>query len=227
MPAFNEADRLPVSLVHVRAFLDSSGEDYEVIVVDDGSEDGTAAVAEAMATGWPQCTVRRLPRNAGKGAAVREGMLAARGSTRAFTDADLSAPIEQLPVLRRRLGGACQVAIASRGLPDSRVEVHQPGYREAMGRMYNRLLRLLVLPGILDTQCGFKIFTGLAATTCFGPLRTRGFGFDVEVLLRARRQGWTIAEVPVVWRHMEASRVHSLRDSSRMLYDLVRLRVGG
>src|SRR5207245_5237723 len=137
-----------------------------------------------------------------KGAAVRAGMLTAGGDPRLFTDADLSTPIDELPRLREQLHGRCAVAIASRALPLSQIDVHQPGRREAMGRMYNRLLRVAALPGLRDTQCGFKLFTAKAAVACFEPLRTLGFGFDAEVLLRGRRQGWTVAAVRVRWCHM-------------------------
>jgi dolichyl-phosphate beta-glucosyltransferase len=226
VPSYNEAERLPPSLARMREHLDSSGEEYEVIVVDDGSSDGTAASAERAAGTWPQLRVLRLERNQGKGAATRAGMLAARGEHRAFSDADLSTPLEELPRLRFHLEGDCQVAIASRA-GDAQIEVHQALRRELMGKTYNRLLQLLVLPGIHDSQCGFKVFTAAAAEACFGPLKTRRFGFDAEVLLRARRHGWRIAEVPVRWRHVEASRVHPLRDASRMLLDLVLLRVRG
>ncbi len=225
VPAYNEAGRLPDSLRSIRVYLDSRREPYEVIVVDDGSSDATAGGAEAIAADWAQLTVVRLPVNMGKGAAVREGILRARGIHRAFTDADLSTPIEELERLRERLTGNCHVAIASRAAPGSRIEVRQPIWRESMGRVYNALLRLLALPGIRDSQCGFKVFTDTAAGRCFGPLRTTRFGFDAEVLLRARRAGWSIAEVPVRWHHVEESRVGSLRDSSRMLYDLLTLRL--
>jgi dolichyl-phosphate beta-glucosyltransferase len=152
-------------------------------------------------------------------------MLRARGELRLFTDADLSAPIEDLPRLRERIGGVCQVAIGSRAVDRALVEVHQPFHRELMGRVNNVLIRSLVLRGIRDTQCGFKLFTAEAAVACFAPLRTPRFGFDVEVLVRARRCGWTIAEVPVRWRHVDASRVHALRDSARMIWDLVAIRL--
>ncbi|TMD00188.1 MAG: glycosyltransferase [Chloroflexi bacterium] len=188
VPAYNEADRLPPSLVRMREHLDASGEEYELIVVDDGSSDGTAAAVERATEGWPQLRLLRLERNQGKGAATRAGMLAARGEHRAFSDADLSTPLEELPRLRAHLDGDCQVAIASRA-GDAQIEVHQDLRRELMGKTYNVLLRILVLPGIRDSQCGFKVF-----------------------------------EVPVRWRHVEASRVHPLRDASRMLLDLVLLR---
>jgi dolichyl-phosphate beta-glucosyltransferase len=224
IPAFNERERIPATLEHVREYLDDSGEEYEVIVADDGSSDGTVDFVEAAALGWPQLSVVALGRNQGKGAAVRAGMLRARGEHRLFTDADLSTPIEELPRLRERLGGACEVAIASRAVPGATIDVHQPGRREMMGRNYNRLVQLIVLPGLHDTQCGFKVFTAQAAVACFEPLRTKGFGFDAEALLRARRHGWEIAEVPVRWSHRDDSRVSALRDSGMVLLDLIRLR---
>lgn len=227
IPAYNEAQRLPPTLDRARRYLDAQDEAYEVIVVDDGSRDETAQVADDAARGWPQLSVIRLGRNEGKGAAVRAGMLRARGEHRLFTDADLSTPIDELPRLRKHLGGRCQVVIASRALPLSQIDVHQPGRRETMGRMYNRLLRVVALPGLHDTQCGFKVFTAAAASACFEPLKTMRFGFDAEVLLRARRHGWTVAEVPVRWSHMEDSRVSPLRDSARTLVDLLRLRLHG
>ena len=225
VPAYNESGRLPGSLRRMREYFDAVGEEYEVIVVDDGSSDDTYPASAALAEDWPQLQVLRFERNRGKGAAVREGMLAARGEHRLFSDADLSTPLDELPKLRERLGGDVQVAIASRGLAESRIDVHQQKRRELMGRTYNRLLQLLVLRGIQDSQCGFKVFTAEAAVACFEPLRTSRFGFDAEVLLRAQAHGWRIAEVPVRWRHVEASRVHPLRDASRMLLDLVLLRL--
>jgi dolichyl-phosphate beta-glucosyltransferase len=220
VPALNEVRRLPATLQALRAYLDGAGEEYkeyEVIVVDDGSQDGTAQLAEQTAASWIQLQVIRLPQNLGKGAAVRAGMLAARGGLRLFTDADLSTPISELAKLRERIEGMTAIAIGSRALAGSEVEVHQPFAREVMGRSYNRMLQLLVLPGLHDTQCGFKLFTAEAAVACFTPLRTPGFGFDAEVLLRARRLGWRVAEVGVVWRHAE--------NSLGTLVDLVRLRL--
>ena len=225
IPAYNESARLPATLARLRDYLDSAGDPYQVIVVDDGSRDDTVAQAEATAATWPQMCVLRLPRNMGKGAAVRAGMLAASGELRLFTDADLSAPIEELPKLRERLSPACQVVIGSRAVAGSVIEEHQPGRRETMGRVYNKLLQFVALRGLNDTQCGFKLFTAEAAAQCFGPLRTLRFGFDAEVLLRARRLGLGIAEVPVRWGHREDSRVSAMRDSLRTLYELMVLRI--
>jgi dolichyl-phosphate beta-glucosyltransferase len=224
VPAYNEEQRLPTTLERIRAYLDGRDEPYEVLVVDDGSTDNTLAMSRTIAEGWPQLQVLALERNTGKGAAVRLGMLTAKGEHRVFSDADLSTPIEEIEALRAHLHGNCAVAIASRALPGSQIDVHQPGKREVMGRTYNRLLRAAALRGLYDTQCGFKAFTAEAAVACFEPLRTLRFGFDAEVLLRARRLGWTVAEVPVRWEHKEDSRVSALRDSVGTLYDLVRLR---
>ncbi|HEY6378827.1 MAG TPA: dolichyl-phosphate beta-glucosyltransferase [Candidatus Dormibacteraeota bacterium] len=225
IPAYNEADRILPTLRRMREYLDARAERYEVIVVDDGSSDATSAVVEALRPGWSQLRVERLAANTGKGGAVRAGMLAAGGELRLFSDADLSTPIEELERLAECIGEDCHVAIASRGLDRSLIEHHQVWRREIMGKTYNRILRVVALPGMHDTQCGFKLFTAEAAVACFTPLRTFRFGFDAEVLLRARRRGWRIAEVPVRWRHVEASRVHPVRDSSRMLWDLLRLRL--
>lgn len=224
IPAYNEALRLSDALASTRTYFDAANEPYEVIVVDDGSTDTTAALVEAAAREWPQLSLLRLPHNQGKGAAVRAGMLKASGDERAFSDADFSTPLTELAKLRSHLKGDCTVAIASRAVVDSRVEVSQPWHREMMGRAYNRLLQALVLPGIRDSQCGFKVFTAQAAVACFEPLRTLRFGFDAEVLARARSHGWTVAEVPVRWRHVDASKVSPVKDSFRTLLDLLWLR---
>jgi dolichyl-phosphate beta-glucosyltransferase len=224
VPAYNEEQRLPATLARMREYLDGRHEPYELLVVDDGSADSTLTLARTIAGDWPQMQVLALAENTGKGAAVRLGMLTAKGEHRIFSDADLSTPIEEVERLRERLHGQCAVAIASRALPDSQIAVHQPGRREVMGRTYNRMLQIAALRGLHDTQCGFKAFTAEAAIACFEPLRTLRFGFDAEVLLRARRLGWTVAEVPVRWEHKEDSRVSAVRDSFGTLYDLLRLR---
>jgi dolichyl-phosphate beta-glucosyltransferase len=225
VPAYNEARRLPETLDCLRAYLDGADEEYEVLVVDDGSTDGTPGLVEAATARWPQLRLIGFRANAGKGAAVRAGMLQARGGLRLFTDADMSTPIDELPRLREAIQGTTAVAIGSRAVPGAVVEIHQPWRREVMGRTYNRLLQLLALPGLHDTQCGFKLFTAEAAVACFEPLQTLRFGFDAEVLLRARRRGWGIAEIGVHWRHADESRVSPLRDSASTFTDLVRLRL--
>ena len=221
IPAYNEALRLPATLDHVQRYLADSPLSAEVIVVDDGSQDGTAEVVRRRAAQWPQLRLISAERNAGKGAAVRLGMGAASGRYRVFSDADLSVPIEDMELLLETLHSGAGIAIASRALRDSRVELHQPWYRETMGKIFNKLVRLFVLGGVRDTQCGFKAFTGEVADRVFPPLQTRGFGFDVEVLYRAKQAGYKIVEVPTRWINSPQSRVHPVRDSLAMIRELL------
>lgn len=225
VPAYNEEERLPPSLDRIRSYLETAARAYEVVVVDDGSRDRTRGLVERAQPGWPQLQLIILAHNQGKGAAVRAGMLAGSGRLRLFSDADLSTPLSEMAKLEAAIAGGAGVAIGSRALPDSQVELHQPRYRELMGKTYNQALRRLVLPGLRDSQCGFKMFTARATVACFTPLQTPGFGFDAEVLLRARLEGIAIAEIPVVWRNSAGTRVSSLRDGGQMLADLVRLRL--
>jgi dolichyl-phosphate beta-glucosyltransferase len=221
IPAYNEEGRLPPTLDRLRAYLGSRGLDHEIVVVDDGSRDATSEIARAHGA-----TVVRNDTNRGKGFAARRGMLLARGRRRLMTDADLSTPIEDLARLEARLDEGYDVAIASRALPGSNVEVRQPVYREAMGRLFNVCVRMLAVPGLHDTQCGFKLFTAAAAAASFEPARLDGFSFDVETLFIARRRGFRIAEVPVTWRNDEASRVGPL-NGFRAFVDLGRIRFNG
>ena len=222
IPAFNEAGRLPATLARVREHLAGRGVAFELIVIDDGSTDATTDAARAVP--FP-IQVMRHAVNRGKGHAVRTGMLAASGALRLMTDADLSTPIEELGRLEAALDQGFDVAIGSRALAGSRIEVHQPAYREAMGRLFNRLVQALLLPGLQDTQCGFKLFTAAAASTAFGACRLDGFCFDVEALYVARRRGLRIAELPVVWRNDAATRV-GLGGGAAAFVDLARIRFG-
>jgi len=218
VPALDEEDRLPRTLEHIASHLARRGGDYEVLVVDDGSRDATAARAEAAGA-----TVLRNETNRGKGFAVRRGMLAARGARRLMTDADLSTPIEELDRLCARMDEGHDVVVGSRALPASRIEVRQPWYRENMGRLFNLFVRALAVPGVRDTQCGFKLFSAAAARDVFSAARLDGFSFDVEALFLARRKGYRIAEVPVRWRNDAASRV-SLWHGFLAFPDLLRIR---
>ena len=221
IPAFNEALRLPATLDQVERFLATAGLSAEVIVVDDGSRDATADVVRQRAAVWPQLKLVAAEHNGGKGAAVRLGMAEARGRYRIFSDADLSVPIDDLQKLLGPLRTGAGVAIASRGLKDSQVELHQPWYRETMGKIFNRLVWIFVLGGLHDTQCGFKAFTAEVAERVFPALQTRGFGFDVEVLYRARHAGYPIVEVPTRWINSPQSRVHPVRHSTMMFLELL------
>jgi dolichyl-phosphate beta-glucosyltransferase len=222
VPAFNEAARLPRTLQRIAEHLEASRESHEILVVDDGSTDGTAeAAVRALGRG---VALLRNDGNRGKGYSVRRGMLAATGARRLMTDADLSTPIEERHGLDARLDAGDDIAIGSRALPGSRIEVHQPFLREGMGRVFNLFVRLLAVPGIHDSQCGFKLFTSAAAEAVFSRCRLDGFSFDVEALHVARRLGLKIVEVPVVWRNDAASRVTLVRGAAAFA-DLLTIRL--
>lgn len=222
IPAYNEAHRLGPTLDRVTAYLCRRGLDCEVLVVDDGSTDATGSLVESHQA--PSVRLVRQPENRGKGAALRRGVLESHGRRVLLCDADLSTPIEELEKLEPCLDDGATVAIGSRGLVDSDVRVRQPLYRELMGKTFNRIIRLLGVRGLRDTQCGFKLLEGDAARRLFSELRTEGFAFDVELLWLARRHGYRIEEVGVRWIDSPGSRVHPLFDSSAMLRDVVLLR---
>lgn len=226
VPAYNEEERLPETIAAIEAYLSRQSYTWELIVVDDGSRDDTVGAARA-AFSQPHSRVEKNPRNMGKGATIRNGMTKhARGRYRLFTDADNSTPIEEtgklLKAMRRR---GADIAIGSRALKGSKLEVRQPFYREMMGRVFNTMVQLLAVPGIHDTQCGFKLFTRKAAEEIFPRQTLDGFSFDVEVLHIARRLGFRTIEVPVRWINSPASRVSPIRDSIRMFADVVRIRL--
>ena len=207
VPAYNEEKRLPVSLARIAEWLGSRAPRLtaEVLVVDDGSSDRTAAVAEKTAAGLGlSFRVIRLPENRGKGAAVRAGVLEAGGEHVLVTDADLSTPIEEVEKL---LAAGAPVAIGSRGLDATLVKERQPLFRVASGKLFNLLVRFLAVSGIRDTQCGFKLFRKDAAREVFSRATVDRFAFDVEALLLARRLGYPIAEVPVLWFNSPDTRV--------------------
>lgn len=223
IPAYNEARRLPAYLDEVVAHLEGRGEPYEVVVVDDGSTDGTPEVVEARH--HPSVRVLRLSRNSGKGAAVRAGMLAARGAYRLFADADGATPIAEMKRLEPALTAGADVVIGSRVLVDPAVAIVTRPHRVRAGRVFNWLVARLGLRGIADSQCGFKAFTGPAADRLFGGLRTRGFGFDVELLLSAQAAEYRVVEVAVNWADQEGSKVGVLRHGPGMLWQIVRARL--
>ncbi|HZS02577.1 MAG TPA: dolichyl-phosphate beta-glucosyltransferase [Chloroflexota bacterium] len=222
IPAFNEAERLPATLAQLGQFLGGEAYPAEIVVVDDGSTDRTVAVAEQAAAADPRVRVLRAPHR-GKGAAVRRGMLEAQGAVRVMCDADLSMPAHELPKLLAPLAAGADVALATREGAGAR-RIGEPYLRHLMGRVFNTLVRLLAVPGLHDTQCGFKAFTAASAVALFGASTVDGFGFDVEVLYLARKRGLRLVEVPIAWYYQASSRVSPLRDTIRMIRDVLRVR---
>jgi dolichyl-phosphate beta-glucosyltransferase len=222
IPAWNEERRMPASLKRVVAFVQSQPNPIEVVVVDDGSQDATAAIVEGFAREHDFIRLIRNP-HGGKGAAIKTGVSQGRGQYLILSDTDLSVPIEEtIKFLPPTLNGY-DVAIASRELPGAE-RIDEPYYRHLMGRVYNLLVRLVAVPGIQDTQCGFKAFRREVARDVF-PLQTiEGWGFDVEVLFIARRLGYDIIEIPVRWYYGRESKVRPVKDTLCMMRDLLQVR---
>ena len=227
IPCYNEEQRLPRTVEQVEHYLAGKHLDHEVILVDDGSADGTRQVMESAAERHPTVRIEVLPHNRGKGRALAVGVEVAKGDEILVTDADLSTPIEELDKLQAALSNGAGVAIASRAVRGSRVEVSQPAYRVLMGKGFNLIVQAVLLPGIWDTQCGFKLFQADVARRVFAHLTTDGFGYDPEVLYRARKQGVGIAEVPVVWRNSAPTKVSPVKSSLDMLKHVLRVRFRG
>lgn len=225
VPAFNEERRLGPSLERLADYARSRGLSCEILVVDDGSTDATAALVEGLARRVDGLRLLRLGRNLGKGAAVRAGVLEARAPRVLFTDADLSTPIEELPALESALDAGADLAVGSRALDRTRIAVHQPFYREIGGRVFNALVRCFSVPGIHDTQCGFKLFPAGTGRRLFRLQRVPRFGFDVELLFLARRAGYRIAEVPVRWVNSPETKVRPVRDGVRTFLDIALIRL--
>lgn len=225
IPAFNEERRLPRSLDQVLAYLNTHKHSTEIVVVDDGSSDGTAKVASEFARKFPQVRLIRNPGNRGKGFSIRHGVRESRGEWVLFSDADLSAPIEEMEKLFQAVEREkAQVAIGSRAMDRTLIGVHQSWFRENAGRLFNLLMRLIVGLPFWDTQCGFKLFRRDAAEQAFGKGLIDGFGFDVEVLFIAQSRGHKIVEVPVRWNHADGTKLSLFGDSVKMFTDLLRVR---
>lgn len=222
IPAYNEAERLGSTLERAVEYLSRQGVSYEVLVVDDGSRDRTVEVAEAFAGRGVR--VIRHERNRGKGAAIKTGLLASSGDRVLLSDADASTPITELEKLERWLPEA-PVVLGSRAVPGADVRRHQPFYRELMGKTFNRIIRVLGVRGLNDTQCGFKLLEGDAARRIGAGLTIDGFAYDVELVWLARRHGYRVVEVGVVWVDSPDSRVDPVRSSLAMLRDVIRMRV--
>jgi dolichyl-phosphate beta-glucosyltransferase len=226
VPAYNEEKRLGASLKRMLTYLDEQNYAYEILVVDDGSTDKTAAIVEQIADCRPQVQLLTYQPNRGKGHAVRYGMLRAQGERILFCDADLATPIEEVEKLLVKLDEGYEIAIGSRDVAGSQLIKRQSFVREMGGRTFNKMVQALAVPGIHDTQCGFKIFTRSASHAIFSRCKVDHFAFDVEMLYIAIRLfGLRVAEVPVRWAHQEGSKVVFWRDAWRMAMTLGRIRV--
>lgn len=223
IPAYNEERRLPATLERVAEYVRDCGRAAEVIVVDDGSGDRTAAVAESFRGKIPALRVVPNGVNRGKGYSVRHGMFEAFGRLVLFTDADLSAPIEEAEKLLAALENN-DVAIGSRALDRSLIEVHESPLREFAGIVFNWLVRLCLGLRFVDTQCGFKAFRRERCRILFDQQRIERFGFDPELLFLAKRHGLSAVEIPVRWAHSPATRVNMLRDSLKMFFEVLAIR---
>ncbi len=223
LPAHNEERRLPRTLEEVKGFVEAQSYPVEVVLVENGSQDRTLELAQQFAAQVPFLKVIHEERP-GKGLAVRTGILAAKGEYRIFCDVDFSMPVTEINRFVPPAQPDCQVAIGSREAPGA-VRYNEPYYRHLSGRVFNTLVRWLALPGLQDSQCGFKCFRGDIADEIF-PLQTNtGWAFDVEVLFVARQRGYRIVEVPVPWYFNPESKVRMLRDSWRMVRDLILIRI--
>jgi glycosyltransferase involved in cell wall biosynthesis len=223
IPAYNEELRLPKSLERIRAYLDAKRISSEVIVVDDGSSDGTVQFMESQIAAWPGLRLVKNPGNRGKGYSVRHGTLEAQGKVILFTDADLSAPIEEADKLLAALA-THDVAIGSRAMDRSLIVVHQPWTREIAGMVFNTIVRVVLGLNIEDTQCGFKAFRREKSQIIFQQQRIERFGFDPELLFLAKRNGLTIAEVPVRWANAEGTTVSMWDGIRAMFFEVAKIR---
>jgi dolichyl-phosphate beta-glucosyltransferase len=235
IPAYNEEGRLGRALSRIREYFTERSvplgvapqiglKQLEILIVDDGSNDGTARIAKELARELPCVRLVSNGENRGKGYSVRHGMLEARGRVALFTDADLSSPIEEIEKLLAAIAAGYDIAIGSRALDRSLISIHQSRHRELGGIVFNGLVRLVTGLPFHDTQCGFKLFRREPSRIIFEQQRIERFGFDPEILFLAKRHGLRIAEVPVRWAHDPATKVQVLRDSVMMFRELVAIR---
>jgi dolichyl-phosphate beta-glucosyltransferase len=225
IPAFNEERRILPTLRMIDDYLRDNARRYEIIVVDDGSSDNTLEVVRGGSERFGHIRLIGNEINRGKGFSVKRGVLSAHHDLVLISDADLSTPIEEVAKFLPWVEKGYDVVIGSRALRESDIIRKQPWYRQTMGKTFNFLVRIIVLGGFRDTQCGFKMFRAAAGKKVFESLKTERFAFDVEALLRAKKIGYRIKEVPVRWVNSPQSRVRVLRDSARMFLDLVCIRL--
>lgn len=224
--AYNEEKRIRKSLFDVYKYFEGKKIDYEIIVVNDGSLDKTGEILFETSAKIPTLKNIGYEENRGKGFASRKGVLSSKGNLVLISDADLSTPIEEIEILLPFIKSkSYDIAIGSRALPLSKIIRKQPWWRQGMGKIFNKLVKILVLGGINDTQCGFKLFEGKVARELFGELKTERFAFDVEILARAKKKSYRIVEVPVRWINSKQSKVNPVFDSLIMIKDLVKIRL--
>lgn len=221
IPAYNEERRLTSTLESVYAFLKNRGGPFEILVVNDGSLDHTENLVEDFAKNKSEVRMLSYLPNRGKGYAVKLGMLSAQCDLLLFDDADGSSPIDQLPLLEAAIQQNNDIAIGSRNLPQAGKKVQAAASRKYIGNTFNIIVQSLLLPGINDTQCGFKLFTRKAAKDIFSVTQLEGFAFDVELLYIARLRGYKVAEIAIDWTNVEGSKVNVMIDSPKMLRDVL------
>lgn len=224
IPAYNEQKRIGATLDQLSEYFKRQDYEAEILVVNDGSSDDTSGLVMEKSKTIPELRLIENDRNRGKGYTVKQGISMAKGEVVLFFDADASTPIDQVEKFWPRFESGYDICIGSRSLPESDVVVHQPWFRETMGRFFNLLVRIFAVGGFIDTQCGFKAFSAQAAKIIFPKQRLSGFGFDVELLFIAKKYGKKVAEVPVRWIDSPDSRVHPIADASKMFLELLAIR---
>lgn len=225
IPAFNEEARIVSTLKKIWDYLNEHFHKFEIIVVNDGSTDRTVPELEALSETMGNMKIVHNDKNMGKGYSVKRGVLAASGDVILISDSDLSTPIEEAEKLFEWLHRGFDIAIGSRGLKDSHIVIRQPWYREKMGKIFNILVRAIIIGGIKDTQCGFKLFRSDVANQIFLRSLIKGFSFDIEILFLANKSGFRIKEVPMRWINSPHSKVRILKDSLLMFTDLLRVKL--
>jgi dolichyl-phosphate beta-glucosyltransferase len=225
IPAYNESGRITPTLARIDEYCSSRFEHFEIIVVNDGSSDDTAGILSEACKKISAVRYAAYEQNRGKGYAIRFGIAMSKGDLILISDADLSTPIEDVEKLLVFHDGGYDIVIGSRAVEGSCVEVKQPFWRILMGKVFNRIVRFLILEDFKDTQCGFKLFDGTRARVLFPTAMVDRFAYDVEILYLARRAGCKIKEVPIRWINSPDSRVNPLRDSLQMLKDIIRVRL--
>lgn len=226
IPTYNEAKVVEQSISTISSFFEERGIYYEIIISDDGSSDLTCDTVEMLKAENNNLSLL-CNSHKGKGGAVREGVLSASGKYIFFLDADLSTPINEITKALKQLEDGFDIVIGSRALSDSKIKVHQPFWRERLGRIFNWIIQLFFVKGIKDTQCGFKGFSNKVAKDLFLHQKISGFSFDVEILCLARKKGYSIKELPVVWINSLSTKVSVLKELKRVIFDLIIIKIRG